>query len=143
MSLLHRSLSVLVLSLVLGWASPLAAAEPACAAQPGNAYLRPCQTWAQGIEGQRKADLGDGRYLNPILAGDHPDPSILKDGNDYYMTFSSFEAYPGVTIWHSRSGELGAHRPGAQAIYRQRLGPGAHQTRRYVLRLHPGQAARQ
>jgi beta-xylosidase len=58
--------------------------------------------WAQGFEGQRKADLGDGRYLNPIFAGDHPDPSVLKDGQDYYITFSSFDAYPGLVIWHSR-----------------------------------------
>jgi len=59
-------------------------------------------SWARGIEGQRKADLGNGSYLNPILAGDHPDPSILKDGNEYYATFSSFDAYPGLMIWHSR-----------------------------------------
>jgi xylan 1,4-beta-xylosidase len=59
-------------------------------------------TWARGIEGQRKADLGNGYYLNPIVAGDRPDPSILKDGDDYYMTFSSFDAYPGLVIWHSR-----------------------------------------
>ena len=58
--------------------------------------------WARGIEGQRKADLGNGFYLNPVMAGDHPDPSILKDGIDYYMTFSSFDAYPGLQIWHSR-----------------------------------------
>lgn len=58
--------------------------------------------WAQGAEGQRKADLGNGTYLNPILAGDHPDPSILKDGADYYMTFSTFDAYPGLVIWRSR-----------------------------------------
>jgi beta-xylosidase len=59
-------------------------------------------SWARGIEGQRKADLADGRYLNPIMPGDHPDPSVLKDGTDYYMTFSSFDAYPGLVIWHSR-----------------------------------------
>lgn len=60
------------------------------------------QTWPAGVEGQRKADMGNGYFLNPILAGDHPDPSILKDGADYYMTFSSFDAYPGLVIWHSR-----------------------------------------
>ena len=59
-------------------------------------------TWGRGVESQRKADRGDGTFLNPIFAGDHPDPSILKDGDDYYMTFSSFEAYPGLAIWHSR-----------------------------------------
>ncbi|SER34188.1 xylan 1,4-beta-xylosidase [Sphingobium sp. YR768] len=58
--------------------------------------------WGTGMDGQRRADLGDGTYLNPILAGDHPDPSILKDGEDYYMTHSSFDASPGLVIWHSR-----------------------------------------
>ncbi|EJL32230.1 beta-xylosidase [Caulobacter sp. AP07] len=53
------------------------------------------------MEGQRKADLGDGTFLNPIVAGDHPDPTILKDGGDYYITFSSFYSYPGLVIWHS------------------------------------------
>ena len=51
----------------------------------------------------RKADLGDGRFINPVLVGDHPDPSILKDGSDYYMTCSSFDAYPGLVVWHSHS----------------------------------------
>jgi xylan 1,4-beta-xylosidase len=60
------------------------------------------QHWARGPEGQRKADLGNGFFLNPIMPGDHPDPSILKDGDDYYMTFSSFDAYPGLVIWHSK-----------------------------------------
>ena len=59
-------------------------------------------TWSRGIEGQRKADLGNGKYLNPILAGDYPDPSVLKDGEDYYMTHSSFDSAPGLLIWHSR-----------------------------------------
>lgn len=63
---------------------------------------RPATQWRPGVEGQRRADLGDGRYLNPILAGDRPDPNVLKDGADYYATFSSFEYYPGIPIWHSR-----------------------------------------
>jgi xylan 1,4-beta-xylosidase len=58
--------------------------------------------WRRGFDNQRIADLGDGRFLNPVLAGDHPDPSILKDGADYYATFSSFDACPGLVIWHSR-----------------------------------------
>ncbi len=62
---------------------------------------RPAPVWGHGIEGQRKADLGNGTYLNPIIPGDHPDPTILKDGSDYYMTFSSFYSYPGIIIWHS------------------------------------------
>ena len=58
--------------------------------------------WAAGIEGQRKADLGNGTFLNPVFAGDRPDPTLLADGEDYYLTFSSFDAYPGLVIWHSR-----------------------------------------
>lgn len=57
---------------------------------------------ATGIEGQRRGDLGDGRYVNPVLAGDRPDPTVLKDGDDYYAAFSSFLYYPGIPIWHSR-----------------------------------------
>jgi xylan 1,4-beta-xylosidase len=57
--------------------------------------------WSRGIEGQRIADLGNGTFINPIVPGDRPDPTILKDGDDYYMTFTSFESYPGLVIWHS------------------------------------------
>ncbi|MGO4237847.1 family 43 glycosylhydrolase [Pseudarthrobacter sp. YAF2] len=57
---------------------------------------------AVGVEGQRRADLGNGTYLNPIFPGDHPDPAILRDGDDYYVTFSSFESTPGLIIWHSK-----------------------------------------
>lgn len=57
--------------------------------------------WGTGADGQRRADLGDGTFRNPIVAGDHADPTILKDGADYYMTFSSFLSYPGLVIWHS------------------------------------------
>lgn len=50
----------------------------------------------------RRADLGDGTYLNPIFGGDYPDPTVLADGDDYYLTFSSFDNAPGLVIWHSR-----------------------------------------
>jgi xylan 1,4-beta-xylosidase len=55
-----------------------------------------------GPEGERRADLGNGWFRNPIMAGDYADPSVLKDGDDYYMTHSSFDASPGLVIWHSR-----------------------------------------
>jgi len=45
---------------------------------------------------------GDDFYLNPIFAGDNPDPSILRDGDTYYMVHSSFEYYPGLLIWESK-----------------------------------------
>ncbi|MFM6853800.1 MAG: family 43 glycosylhydrolase [Sphingopyxis sp.] len=31
-----------------------------------------------------------------------PDTTILKDGDDYYMTHSSFDASPGLLSWHPR-----------------------------------------
>jgi xylan 1,4-beta-xylosidase len=77
----------------------------AFAAEPS---ANPCRVpaakagWSTTFDGQRKADLGNGFFLNPIVAGDRPDPTILKDGADYYMTFSSFDAVPGIVIWHSR-----------------------------------------
>ena len=40
-------------------------------------------------------------YINPILAGTYPDPSICRKGNDYYMVNSSFCYYPGIPVWHS------------------------------------------
>jgi beta-xylosidase len=48
------------------------------------------------------SEKGVGFYLNPIFAGDYPDPSILRDGDDYYIVHSSFEYYPGLLIWHSK-----------------------------------------
>lgn len=61
----------------------------------------PGSAWGVGTEGQRKADLGNGYYRNPVMAGDHPDPTILRDGDRWYMTHSSFDAAPGLMIWQS------------------------------------------
>jgi len=63
---------------------------------------RPNRAWGTGLEGRRIADLGDGTYRNPVLAGDFPDPTVLKDGADYYLTTSSFDASPRLLIHHSR-----------------------------------------
>src|SRR5690349_21961152 len=82
----------------------------------GRAGAAALPAWKRGIEGQRQADLGDGTFLNPILSGDHPDPTILKDGADYYMTFSTFDSYPGLVIWHSR--DLVNWRPVTAALTR-------------------------
>lgn len=78
-----------------------ALATPSIAAPQGSVQASRPARWGVGAEGQRKADLGNGYFQNPIVAGDHPDPTILKDGDDYYMTFSSFLSYPGLVIWHS------------------------------------------
>jgi len=43
-----------------------------------------------------------GEYLNPILPGYYPDPSIVRVGADYYLIHSSFAHFPGIPIFHSR-----------------------------------------
>jgi len=58
--------------------------------------------WAFIVMAQHQTNTPQkGYYLNPIFAGDYPDPSILRDNNDFYMVHSSFEYYPGLQIWHS------------------------------------------
>ncbi|MCD7899682.1 MAG: glycoside hydrolase family 43 protein [Bacteroides sp.] len=40
-------------------------------------------------------------YKNPVIPGFHPDPSVCRVGEDYYLVTSSFEYFPGVPIFHS------------------------------------------
>ncbi|SFR98963.1 glycoside hydrolase family 43 protein [Anaeromicropila populeti] len=42
-------------------------------------------------------------YRNPIIAGMHPDPSICRVGEDYFLVNSSFEYFPGIPVFHSRN----------------------------------------
>ncbi|MCH5376158.1 MAG: family 43 glycosylhydrolase, partial [Planctomycetes bacterium] len=53
----------------------------------------------------------------PLLIGNWADPTILKDGDDYYMTHSSFEFQPGLLIWHSK--DLQSWQPIAHAVVNQ------------------------
>ena len=39
---------------------------------------------------------------NPILKGFHPDPSIIRVEDDYYIATSTFEWWPGVRLHHSK-----------------------------------------
>ena len=49
-----------------------------------------------------QADLGNGHYKNPVIHADYSDPDVIRVGDDYYMTASSFEDVPGLPILHSR-----------------------------------------
>ncbi|CAM3903686.1 glycoside hydrolase family 43 protein [Lederbergia lenta] len=42
------------------------------------------------------------KIINPILTGFHPDPSICRVGEDYYIAVSTFEWFPGVGIFQSK-----------------------------------------
>ncbi|MGE5549543.1 MAG: glycoside hydrolase family 43 protein [Bacteroidota bacterium] len=41
-------------------------------------------------------------YINPVIPGFHPDPTICRVGRDYYLATSSFSYFPGVPVFHSR-----------------------------------------
>lgn len=49
-----------------------------------------------------KSDQGDGTYINPILHADYSDPDVIRVGDNYYMTASSFNCAPGLPILHSK-----------------------------------------
>lgn len=40
-------------------------------------------------------------FTNPILPGDRPDPAIIRVGDEYWMTYSSFESAPGLPLYRS------------------------------------------
>lgn len=42
------------------------------------------------------------KIQNPILRGFHPDPSIIRVEEDYYIATSTFEWWPGIRLHHSR-----------------------------------------
>ncbi|MDU0300755.1 glycoside hydrolase family 43 protein, partial [Streptomyces sp. PAL114] len=68
-------------------------------------------------------------YDNPVISGFHPDPSVCRVGDDYYLVCSSFEYVPGLPLFHSkdlvhweqignvldRPGQLPLPLPGAKA----------------------------
>lgn len=41
------------------------------------------------------------QFQNPIISGFHPDPSICRVGEDYFLVTSSFEYFPGIPVFHS------------------------------------------
>lgn len=41
-------------------------------------------------------------YDNPVISGFHPDPSVCRVGDDYYLVCSSFEYFPGLPLFHSK-----------------------------------------
>ncbi|GGA82093.1 family 43 glycosylhydrolase [Puia dinghuensis] len=41
-------------------------------------------------------------YVNPVLPGDHPDPTLLRVGDDFYHCGSSFHFNPYLPVYHSK-----------------------------------------
>ncbi|SFU56389.1 glycoside hydrolase family 43 protein [Pseudoduganella namucuonensis] len=62
----------------------------------------PASATAAPAAGPWVADLGDGRYRNPILHADYADPDAIRVGDTYYMTSSSFNQTPGLPLLESK-----------------------------------------
>ncbi len=46
-------------------------------------------------------DRGDGTYSNPVLFADYSDPDVIRVGDAFYMTASTFNYVPGLPILRS------------------------------------------
>jgi len=46
--------------------------------------------------------LWQGSYTNPIIDADYSDPDVIRVGDDFYLTASSFNCVPGLPILHSK-----------------------------------------
>ena len=45
---------------------------------------------------------GPTQFINPVISGYAPDPSIVRSGADYYLVTSSFVHFPGLPVYHSK-----------------------------------------
>lgn len=48
------------------------------------------------------SDNGDGTFTNPVVAGDFPDPDVIRVGDTYYMVTTTMFIFPGVTVLKSK-----------------------------------------
>ena len=51
---------------------------------------------------QWTADQGNGKYKNPLLNADFPDPDVIRVGNTFYMVSTTMYHFPGATILKSK-----------------------------------------
>ena len=64
--------------------------------------LAACQAMPAAEANPWSADLGNGKYRNPILHADYSDPDAIRVGDTYYMTSSSFSNAPGLPLLTSK-----------------------------------------
>ena len=55
-----------------------------------------------GQETRKKSASQQKSFINPILPGAYPDPSICKVDDVFYLVNSSFEYYPGLPVHKSK-----------------------------------------
>jgi xylan 1,4-beta-xylosidase len=84
--------------IAMAMAIALAAAMPARAGDARFGYF------AYAGKSQESALLNPapGQFINPVISGYAPDPSIVRTGDDYYLVTSSFVHFPGLPVYHSK-----------------------------------------
>jgi beta-xylosidase len=48
------------------------------------------------------SDQGNGKYKNPVIFADFPDPDVIRVGDTYYMVTTTMHHFPGATIVKSK-----------------------------------------
>jgi len=86
-------------ALALGTASSMA---PAVAADAPGATVARFERFSYRGQSQENVRPRAGEFVNPILSGYYPDPSITRVGDDYYLVNSSFTNFPGLPVFRSR-----------------------------------------
>ena len=78
--------------------APWVVASAATSAEPTVSF-----DWFEytGKDAVFEAPLPAGSYRNPILAGFHPDPSITRAGDKFYLVTSTFAYFPGIPVFES------------------------------------------
>ena len=62
----------------------------------------PCRVPERKKDMYYRSDLGNGQFRNPVLFADYSDPDVIRVGDTYYMTASSFNYTPGLPILVSK-----------------------------------------
>jgi beta-xylosidase len=61
------------------------------------------QDWPHAdFTGGSVSDLGNGKYKNPVVFADFPDPDVIRVDDTYYMISTTMHHFPGATILKSK-----------------------------------------
>ena len=72
---------------------------PVCRAESSSDRAQ--RVAAVAREQQPVADQADGTFRNPVLPGHYHDPTVVRVGDDYYLSHCEHD-HRGPLIWHSR-----------------------------------------
>ena len=61
------------------------------------------EDWAHAdFQNVNMSDQGNGKYKNPVIFADFPDPDVVRVGDTYYMVSTTMHHFPGATIVKSK-----------------------------------------